>query len=95
MATTHPQNIASESRIWTFAELAEAITEAFPDRFVRREGRKIVRWKMHPDTLVKCRRFGTTKGITAKQLEAVTGIDRRCFIWPDEFGDPWPEILGG
>lgn len=25
----------------------------------------------------------------AKKLEEVLGIDRRRFLYPDEFGDPW------
>lgn len=29
---------------------------------------------------------------TAKRLEDLTGIDRRKFCWPDEFGDPWAEV---
>lgn len=28
----------------------------------------------------------------AKKLEQLTGIDRRRFVWPDEFGDPWEEL---
>ena len=47
----------------------------------------------HRDTLVKVRRFGTTKPSTARELELLTGVDRRRFLWPDEYGNPWPEIL--
>jgi hypothetical protein len=47
----------------------------------------------HPDTLIKARRKGSTRPDTAKELERITGIDRRKFLYPDEFGDPWPELL--
>lgn len=33
--------------------------------------------------------ISTEKG---KRLEQITGIDRRKFCWPDEFGNPWPEV---
>ena len=49
----------------------------------------------HPDTLIKARRFQSTKPETAKELERVTGLDRRMFMYPDEFGDPWLQLLGG
>ena len=29
---------------------------------------------------------------TAKRLEKITGIDRRRFCWPDDFGDPWHDV---
>jgi len=48
----------------------------------------------HPDTLQKARRLGTTRPGTAKELERVTGLDRRMFLWPDEFGNPWEIIMG-
>jgi len=28
----------------------------------------------------------------AKKLEQVLGIDRRRWLWPDEFGDPWQAL---
>ena len=31
--------------------------------------------------------------VVAKQLEEITGIDRRRFCWPEEFSDPWPEVF--
>lgn len=27
-----------------------------------------------------------------EKLELVTGIDRRKFCWPKEFGNPWPDV---
>lgn len=85
MGTTKPQIVAPEKRKWTMVELAAAISQEF-----RGPGEK----PMHVDTLVKARRKRTTKAITAAQLEKVTGIDRRKFLWPEEFGDPWKLIVG-
>ena len=45
------------------------------------------------DTLDKARRKGTTSTRTAKKLELMTGVDRLKFLYPDEFGDPWAELL--
>lgn len=28
----------------------------------------------------------------AQKLEEVTGINRLCFLYPDEFGDPWERV---
>ncbi|WP_139163863.1 helix-turn-helix transcriptional regulator [Desulfoluna spongiiphila] len=28
----------------------------------------------------------------ALKIEQVTGIDRRKWLWPDEFGCPWEEL---
>ena len=55
----------------------------------------IMRPPRHPDTLIKARRARSTKPETAKELERVTGLDRRMFMYPDEFGDPWLKLLGG
>ena len=47
------------------------------------------------DTLIKARRKRSTRPETARELERITGLDRRMFLWPDEFGDPWEIILNG
>lgn len=28
----------------------------------------------------------------AKSLESLTGISRLRFLYPDEFGNPWPDV---
>ena len=45
------------------------------------------------DTLDKARRKGTTSTKTAKELERATGINRLKFLYPDEYGDPWSDIV--
>jgi transposase-like protein len=45
------------------------------------------------DTLDKARRRGSTSTRTAKKLELTTGVDRLRFLYPDEYGDPWAEII--
>ncbi|MEJ5241922.1 MAG: hypothetical protein WHS87_12055 [Anaerolineales bacterium] len=45
------------------------------------------------DTLDKARRRGSTSTKTAKKLERITGVDRLRFLYPDEYGDPWDEII--
>lgn len=66
------------------------------------EGTIARRWKVsvlaaelgvHRDTLDKARTKGTTSTKLARRLEELTGIDRRRFLYPSEFGDPWPEIV--
>ena len=48
---------------------------------------------VHPSTIRKGRERRTIGTSLAKRLEKVTGIDRRLFVWPDDFGDPWPLVL--
>ena len=45
--------------------------------------------KVHPDTLYKAKRNGSMSKRLAKKLEAITGIKRLMWLYPDEFGDPW------
>lgn len=80
MATTTPQPIVKRGKSWNFLA-AELAAKMIPPR--------------HPDTLIKARRAGSTKPETAKELERITGLDRRMFMYPDEFGDPWEKLLGG
>lgn len=44
-------------------------------------------------TLSKWRNFkAVVPPDKAAMLERITGIDRRKFCWPDEFGNPWPDV---
>ena len=45
------------------------------------------------DTLDKARRRGTTSTRTAKKLELMTGVGRLKFLYPEEYGDPWADIV--
>jgi ribosome-binding protein aMBF1 (putative translation factor) len=45
------------------------------------------------DTLDKARRRGTTSTKTAKKLEQITGVGRLKFLYPEEYGDPWLDII--
>ena len=47
----------------------------------------------HVDTLYRAKRNGTASKELARDLEKITGIDRRKFMYPNEFGDPWPDTL--
>jgi len=47
---------------------------------------------VHVDTLYKAKRFRYMSKKLAKELEAVTGIKRLMWLYPDEFGDPWKLI---
>ena len=66
------------------------------------KGLKIKKWRVQElakeigvirDTLDKARRKGTTSTKTAKELERVTGASRLKFLYPDEYGDPWADIV--
>jgi len=35
----------------------------------------------------------TARASRAVQLEAITGIPRERFVWPDHYGDPWPDLV--
>lgn len=50
---------------------------------------------VHQSTIRKARDHSSTSSKLAKKLEELTFFDRRCFIWPEDFGDPWPFILNG
>ena len=44
----------------------------------------------HIDTIFRIKRGSNKPSIElAKKLEEVLGIDRRRFMWPEDFGDPW------
>jgi len=44
----------------------------------------------HIDTLFRIKGRRNNPSISlAKKLEEMTGIDRRRWLYPDEFGDPW------
>ena len=47
----------------------------------------------HVDTLYRAKRNGTASKELSKELEKITGIDRRKFMYSEEFGDPWTETL--
>ena len=49
--------------------------------------------KVHIDTLFKIKRgvSGPSPKL-ARLLEKETGIDRRKWVWPDDFGNPWDEL---
>lgn len=49
--------------------------------------------EIHVDTLFKIKR-GTSlpSSKLSKKLEKITGIDRRKWLYPDEFGNPWTEF---
>ena len=42
-----------------------------------------------PDTIYKAKRFGYMSKRLAKKLEAITGIKRLMWLYPEEYGDPW------
>ena len=48
---------------------------------------------VHIDTIYKERRNGHMSRKMAKKLEAITGINRLMWLYPDEFGNPW-KLLG-
>ena len=50
--------------------------------------------KYRIDTLRKARNNpdGVSKKLS-KRLEGVTGIPRLRFLYPDEYGNPWEEIV--
>lgn len=44
----------------------------------------------HIDTIFRIKRDDNKPSPNlAKRLEEVTGIDRRRWLWPEDFGDPW------
>ncbi len=44
------------------------------------------------DTVRKAIKNGASRKMAPK-LEEITGIPRLRFLYPDEFGDPWPEVV--
>ena len=45
--------------------------------------------KIHIDTLYKARKAGYMSRSLALICEAVTGINREKWVFPEKFGDPW------
>ena len=42
-----------------------------------------------PDTLYKAKRLGYMSKKLAKKLEAITGVKRLMWLYPEDYGDPW------
>ena len=48
-----------------------------------------IKCKVHPDTLYKAKRLGYMSKGLSKKLEAITGIKRLMWLYPEDYGDPW------
>ena len=47
----------------------------------------------HIDTLFRIKsRRNRPSAVLAKKLEETLGVDRRRWMWPEDFGDPWEAL---
>lgn len=47
----------------------------------------------HIDTIFRIKRGSNRPSPElAKKLEDIVGVDRRCWLWPEDFGNPWDKF---